>query len=448
MKKSILSMLLLAASVAGAQTTESPIPFDSARRVVAVTPAVADRLKLVAPVWPVTGDYREARLYSEDPGGGFVLVAQLPSGAFQRFPLTPVQRDALGSAIDSAMSIAGHPSAEGMTDLVSEPAGNAFARHQTFLAAIAYGPLAASLADDGPAAGGLYLATTGLTFFVSYGAAQGTPFTRAQSSLAGNLGLASATGAWLSGYALTGNSDKGVRAAALGSAIAGTVVGAKLGEHLSDAEAHAATFGIEVAAVAGGALFSGVGADSRSTALAATVAGALGYPIGVRYPRRASYTVTAGDVEATSTAALVGALAGGAIVAANDDPSPRQYITALGGGYLAGALVGDLTLARRFDLTQAQATVLKVGAVAGGLLGLAMPVLADADNTSLAFVLSATGASLGMAALASTFPASSRTSGSRVGATRVGPRFTFTPAGFAAIASRSPGNHVLARLEF
>ena len=50
MEKSILSMLLLVASVAGAQTTESPIPFDSARRVVAVTPAVADRLKLVAPV--------------------------------------------------------------------------------------------------------------------------------------------------------------------------------------------------------------------------------------------------------------------------------------------------------------------------------------------------------------------------------------------------------------
>ncbi len=109
----------------------------------------------------MTGLYREARLYSIEPGGQFVLVVQLPSGALQRFPLSAAERGSLGLAIDAAMRAAGRPSAEAMSDFVSEPAGNAFARHQTFLAAAVYGPLAASLADDGAAAGGIYLATTG-----------------------------------------------------------------------------------------------------------------------------------------------------------------------------------------------------------------------------------------------------------------------------------------------
>jgi hypothetical protein len=455
MRTIIVSLLFTASSVLAAQSTETPIPFDSALRVVAVTPAVATRLKLGAPSWPVSGLYREARLYSIDPGGGFVLVVQLPSGALQRFPLSAAERTTLGFSIDAAMRASGRPSAEPMSEFVSEPAGNAFARHQTFLAAIVYAPLAASLADDGAAAGGIYLATTGLAFFISYGSAQNTPFTRAQSDLAGSLGLAAAAGGILAGYSLTGDADRGVRALALGSAVAGMAAGVALGERLSDAEAHAATLGIETAAVTAVTVAGVAGADPRSMAIAAVLAGGTGYSIGVHYPRRASYTVTAGDVEATSTAGLVGVLAGGAFVAGLDRPSPAQYAGFLGGGYLAGLALGDLTFARRFDLTQAQANIINVGAIAGGLLGLAVPVLGDVQNNGVPYAVAAGGAALGTAAIASTFP----TVGSKVSATGRatergsrgtggGARFSITPGGLAGLAARTPGRHVLARLVF
>jgi hypothetical protein len=454
MRKAIIALSFAAASVAAAQSTESPIPFDSAQRVIAVTPAVAARLQLSSPFWPVAGEYREARLYSIDPGGGFVLVVQLSSGALQRFPLTADERHSLGFAIDAAMRASGRPSAEAMSEFVSEPAGNAFARHQTFLAAVVYAPLAASLADDGAAAGGLYLATTGLTFFISYGSAQNTPFTRAQSDLAGSLGLSAAAGGLLVGYSVTGNADKGVRAIALGSAIAGTASGVALGRRLSDAEVHAAALGIETAAVTAVTAAGIVGTDSRSIALAAAIGGSVGYPLGVRYPRRASYTVTAGDVEATSTAGLAGILAGGAVVASLDHPSSAQYATFLGGGYLAGVALGDLTIARRYDLTQAQANVVNVGALAGALLGLAVPVLTDASDSPLPYAVAAGGAVLGMAAIASTFPkAGSRLALGQASArgyqpAKRGVHFAFTPGGLAGVVSKAPGRHVLARLTF
>lgn len=154
----VLILLSTCAAAIGAQTIERP--------------------------WPARGDYREARLYAIEPGGGFVLVVQQVSGVLERFTLTETERATLRAAVDAGMSATGRPSAESASDLVSEPAGNAFARHQTALAATIYAPLAASLADDGSVAGATYLLVTGGTFFASYAATQSMPFTRAQSALA------------------------------------------------------------------------------------------------------------------------------------------------------------------------------------------------------------------------------------------------------------------------
>src|SRR5207248_2199077 len=86
-----------------AQIVETPIAFDSARRVLVVTPPLAARLRLAAPVWPVRSDFREARLYAVQPAGGFVLVVQRPDGVVERFAFDAAARAALGSAIDAAM---------------------------------------------------------------------------------------------------------------------------------------------------------------------------------------------------------------------------------------------------------------------------------------------------------------------------------------------------------
>ena len=444
-------LFLAVARVASAQTIETPAPFDSAARLFVITPGVATRLSLVAPAWPVAGEYVDARLYSVSPTGGFVLVARTPSGVFQRFSMSAAERASLQSVIDAAVLASGRPGADVGSD-VSEPAGNGFARHLTVLGALAYGPLAASLADDGNAAGAAYLAVTGLTFFISYNAGQSGRITRAQSDLASNLGLASAAAGGLLAYSATGNADKGVRLAALGSGIVGTIAGASLGRPLTDAEAHAAVTGIEATAAAGWTLSSATGASSRG--IAAVVAGseALGYVIGVRYPRQASFKVTAGDMNAVQTAGLVGALYGGAALASIDHPGPRQIGLTMGSSYLAGIIVGNYAIAQREDLSTSEANIATVGAIAGGLIGLAVPLLTQSNGTPVALAAAGFGATLGMAATLG-ITKQNRSGGDRrldrVRHSETGWRITVPSVGsVAGLMARAPGQHPLLRITF
>jgi len=57
-----LLALVLTASPLAAQVREQPVTFDTAGRVMTLTPPLVARLSLAPPVWPVTGDFVEARL--------------------------------------------------------------------------------------------------------------------------------------------------------------------------------------------------------------------------------------------------------------------------------------------------------------------------------------------------------------------------------------------------
>jgi hypothetical protein len=439
------ALLTLYTASARAQTTETPVPFDSAQRVLAVTPNMVDRLGLRAPVWPVTNVFREARLYSVAPGTGFTLVVQLSSGAFERFSLSPSDRTALGAAIDAGMIASGRPSADVGSDVVSEPAGNAFARRLTVYSALGYAPLAASLADEAKAATALYLLTTGLTYFVSYGAAQSTPFTRAQSDLAGDLGVAGGAAGLLTGYALTGNGDRGVRAAGLAGVVIGTMTGVNIARNMSDAEAHSTILGIELGAAVGVAA-SAAANDPQAMAIGAVVGGGVGLPLGLLYPRRAGYTVTAGDAQTVGTTGLIGAAFSAATL---DEGAGEGRIGAtLAGGYLVGAFVGERLLSRRFNLSRNQANVLKIGALAGGLLGAALPVLSDQTDPAVVFSAIGAGATLGVAALAGSFPKTSRASSPAVAPSGRGLGLSISPMGALAAARGVNGRHSLLRLTF
>ena len=446
------AVLALSAAVrrAGAQTVETPIAFDSAQRVTAVTPALAERLHLAQPVWPVLGEYREARLYRVSPAGGFVLVAARAGGTFERFALQADQVTALRAAIDAAMTATGRPSGDLVPD-ISEPAGNGFARHLTVLSALAYGPLAASLASDPKAGGALYLLTTGGAFFISYDAAQSGHITRAQSDLATNLGLATGLAGWGIGFAAAGNSDKGVRGAALASALVGTIAGASLGRTMTDAEAHGAIVGIESAAAATWALASAAGASDRATAGIVAGSELIGFPLGVAYPRHASYHVTAGDLNGLQTAGLVGVLYGAAL-GGRSGASSRQLGIALGSSYVAGALVGDLAIARPLDLSTSEANIGTVGALAGSLIGLAVPVLAGSRDNAFVFGAAAVGATLGLsAALAIAKPSRGRLSDGRRAESRTKDsrlRIDATPPALLGILRHRPGAYPLVRLAF
>jgi hypothetical protein len=446
MRAALIACLALAvAPRARAQLIETPVPFDSAHRVLAVTPILAERLRLAEPVWPVRGDYRDARLYSLSLGG-YVLVALLPNGALQRYELTDAQRTALGSAIDLAMASAGHPTAPAGSE-VSEPAGNGYARHVGLLSAAVYAPLAASLFDDGSAAGAAYVLTTGGAFFISYSAAQNGQITRAQGDLSANLGLAAGAAGLGLGYVASGNGDRGVRGLALGSAVVGTIAGVGLGHGLTEAEAHAAFVGIEGAGASTWAIAAGAGASRRTTAGLIVASEPIGYLLGVRYPRVSSYAVTAGDLNAMQTSALVGGVVGAALISNGGGASDRQVGAAVGAGYIGGLLVGDAAIARPFDLTNADANLVTVGAVAGGVMGLAVPLAAQSDNAALIFGSVAGGAVLGMSVIfAST---DFHQVGQRQGAVdRGGGRLQIEPGALLGLATRTPGRYPLVHFSF
>lgn len=400
----VVALSLVSSVPTRAQTIETPVPFDSARRVLSISSDMAERLGLRAPGWPVTGAYRAARLYAVTPAGGFTLVVERPSGALERTSLGVLERAALSGVIDAAIAANGGLTERAApSEVGSDPVGNAFARRLTLLSAVAYGPLAASLAADGPGAAALYLATTGLTFFASYGAAQRNQFTRAQADLASDLGLAAGVGGYLLGYAGGGDSeDKGIRALALGSALAGTVVGAVAGKGMTDADAHSTTLGIEIGAATALALSRAFSENDRLAAATVVAGGAIGLPLGVMYARRASYTVTAGDAEAVGVAGLIGAA--WAATTLGDSPSERRVMATLASGYVAGAVVGDVALARPFNFTRSQTNLLKIGALAGGLIGAAIPVLAEDVDPAVGFAAVAGGASIAVAALVGSFP--------------------------------------------
>jgi hypothetical protein len=441
---------LFAAPASGrAQTVESPVSFDSAHRVLAITPAMVQRLNLVSPTWPVAGEFKEAHLFSVSPGDAFTLVVQRPSGASERFTLSANERDALRAAIDAGMTASGRPSAEIGSDLVSEPAGNRFAVHLTTLAAIAYGPLAASLFEnDGQAAGAAWLLTTGLTFFVSYSAAQSSGITRAQSDLAGDLGLVAGGSGLLLGYAATGDADQGVRGLALASAIIGTAVCAGAAVKMSDAEVHGAMMGVRMGSAFGVAASRLGGADGRSTAAVAVAGAMIGFPLGLAYPRHAGYLVTAGDAEAMGTSGLIGAAWAAATL--GDNPSSKRVAGSLALGYFGGGLIGSQVFARQFNLTRTQATVIDAGALAGGLVGLAIPVLSSQNNEAAIWGAAAGGATLGVALLAGSFPLASKAGTPVAGRLRRlgAAQFSVSPLSALALAGRAAGQYSLVNVRF
>src|SRR5688500_19723522 len=87
----LLALLLLVGPAAAAQIVETPQAFDSAGRLMTITPSIAARLQLGPPAWRVVGDYTEARLYSLG-GGAYVLAVTRRDGSIERFAITESDR--------------------------------------------------------------------------------------------------------------------------------------------------------------------------------------------------------------------------------------------------------------------------------------------------------------------------------------------------------------------
>jgi hypothetical protein len=449
------ALLLISSGFAQAQVvTESPAPFDSAGRITTITPPLAARIGLAPDVWPVTGDYEEVRLYSSS-AGGYVLAVHRRGGTIERHAFTTGAREALRSAVSRGMAVAGRPVSEERPELISEPARGAFVRNQMLVAALIYGPAAATFPGDASERTAAYLLVTGGTFFALMAASKNIAVTRAQNHLATDGAYRGAFMARGLAFAFDVDEDDADAwaASALLGGIVGSIAGFRLGRGYTDSEAHAATLGsTTLGGTTAGILgtlgaFEGNGSKDRAAVGGIVAAGLLGYALGVRYPRRASYRVTAGDVMALLPAGLVGAALAATPVVNSDDRAITALVTA---GYLTGLLVGDRLLVRQHDFTESEGRLTQLGTLAGGLIGLGVSVMSDADETA-ALTLVAVGGFGGMAltvAIADPQLAGARTGMRPEPTGRRGARVELAPTSIAHALARVPGRHSLIRVRF
>jgi hypothetical protein len=426
--------MLAAATSLRAQVVERPVAFDSAGRVLVLTPETAARARLAPPAWRVTGSFDNARLFSTG-GGSYVLVVTRPSGAMERYDLTAAD------VADLQRRVALLPPARMLeTDRATR---NAFIRNQTLLGLAVYAPsFAYTVTNDDAGRVASWLLVSGVSYFGASTIARDIGITPAMNRLSTHAALHGGAAGLGIGEAFDMSRDGRAAAAFLGS-VGGAAAGVVLGRDMTPSEAVATGFGADVAAGLALGLALGAGADSRTASGAMVAAGLAGYPLGLYYARNVPYNVTAGDVRALAVTAVVGALATTPFLT-QSDPSGSTVALALTGGAVAGLVAGDRFLVRRFDHNTAEGTLLALGAGAGGLMGAGVATLIESNQGGDGLLV----ASLGTVGAVAGIVVSERLLLPRADARRLASGLTVQPLGLAMAAAGMPGNHPLVRLTF
>lgn len=443
-----LLLLFFAAPVA-AQVIERPVPFDSAAQVMVLTPLIADRAGLRAPMWPVSGDFVEARLYTVTDSA-YVLTVRRGSGVVERYALTAEDREAI------RVSVSRLP-----PEVVRErtDASSGFIRNQSLLGLAVYAPaFSYAIGENAASATAGYLVVAGGTFFAASEIARRFFISRPQNDLSFNTGRNGALGTWGLVY-LLGGEDKAQAAGAFIGGLGGTALGLRLARGMTEAEAVGAGFGADLgAAIAFGTtgMIQGDGSCELNPATGFTTcserfsdkfrvftilaSGLAGYPLGVLYPKNSSYNVTPGDIQILWATALLGVGAGVSFLPESPSTS-TAYAAATAGGVL-GVFLGDRFLVRRADHSRTDAGLLTLGTGSGMLMGAGVAALIDNDlNPPLVFSLATVG---GLAGLIVT----ERTRDPRPDAGRQRVRVTFNPSGLVSLATGARGSHSLFTVRF
>ena len=447
----LLALFAIPPREAAAQIRERPVPFDSAGRILAITPPLAARLGLAPPAWPVSGDYVDVRLYTvDDSSGAAVLVVRRPREVLERYPLAAAQRAELVAAVNRGVATqraAGGP--DSLATRISDPVRGWFVANQTALGVALFGPFAAALAGNAAGGTAAYLAVAGGTFFIAADRARRSPVSNAANHLAWHGARHGAAAAGLTMAVLAGENvdDQAVAGAVLLGGVLGDIAGYQAARPMTDAEAHGVSHGaFSASAVAFG---SSIAADlwrdegSRRAAAALVLgAGAVGYPLGLRYARTRGYRVTAGDVGTLVAGELLGMTTVATFIPQDID-NERQVAAFLAGGYVLGAIAADRLIVRSFDYGEAESRLLQLGTVAGAVVGLAVPVLAESDNPQAIFGPATAGGILGAILTHRLLgPARARSAAAmRTGRRPDGERLTlrFTPQNIVLARSGRPG---------
>lgn len=393
---------------APARAQELLVPLDERGRVEVVDAALDARLGLFADRYP---GFREARLF-QAPDSSYVLEITLSLGgrtARQRVPLTAAEAGELRRQVGER--IAARAPAAGL-----DQDGRYLLMGQTTLLGLGYYgwavPYVAGAEDTGAVS--LYLITAGASFFLPYALTEGRPVTYGMANLSRYGATRGLAHGLLLDQLLFGDPE-GYRCDEFGCRDdeggerrrAATALLASVGEGLGGyawARREGMTAGTANAIGTGGdfGLLGGMGlaylagtddVGERAAAAFALPAAAAGIVAGRRVAARRDYSW--GDADVIYTAGAVGALAGAA-AADLATLEGRPVVAAAMAGAAAGLYLGDRRV-RDTDFTVGQASLNRLGTIAGGLVGLGVGALLsieDEDPTA-ALTLAAAGASLG-----------------------------------------------------
>jgi hypothetical protein len=356
--------------------------------------------------------FREARLF-QAPDGAFVLEITTElrgQTARERVPLTAEEVATLRKDVGARV-------AERAPDAGLDQEGRYLLLGQTTLLGLGfYGwALPYMLDTGGTGSVSLYLLTAGASFFVPYALTEGktVSFSAANLSRYGaSRGIAHGlllerlvTGGpdrhetCLDGYCYiyTDDHDRTAASFALLTSVAEGVAGYYWAKNERMTAGTANT-------IAGGGdlgLFWGLGTaylagsddiGSRTTAAVALPAAAAGVAAGHWLAARRDYTW--GDADVMYTAGALGALSGGALVAAADGSDKLAVASAMAGSAL-GVYLSD-RLVKDTDFTVGQATLNRLGTLAGALAGASLGVMTESGRVGV--VGAAAGGIAGFAA--------------------------------------------------
>jgi len=437
----LFALMLLVAPFARAQVVETPLPFDSAGRVMAVTPSIAARVQLGPPAWRVVGDYTEARLFAIAPDAYVVVVARR-DGSVERYSLTASDVAYLRERVSTL------PSQFIMRPPRGKRAG--FIIVQSLLGLMIYAPAFATAVTDNDAGGAsAYLLVAGATFFGATQIARDYTITPAMLALSTHGAVHGAVAGGALPYIL-GASEYNDEASATGyfvGGLAGTAAGLIMGNRMTGGEAAASGFGADVSLLTAiGLLAAAEGGDGgpsfgRGDAAFIVGAAALGYPLGYLYPRNVSYKVTGGDVGTLWVTGALGALTALTFIVDNSTGLTAGSL-ALTGGFLGGIVAGDRLLVKRFDHTVGDATLLGVGGIAGALVGLGVASLVGGSDDARVNVGIAAASAIAGATATHLYIAPGGDEG------RFSSRLRFNPAGAALAAAGVPGRFPVLSVSF
>jgi energy-converting hydrogenase Eha subunit C len=434
---------------ASAQVIERPVPFDSAGLVTVMTPFLADKAALRPPWWPVSGEFTEARLFTANDST-YVLAVGRRTGVVERYNLTATDREAIRAVVSRLPR---------EVIVARTDARNGFIARQSLLGLIAYGPtFAGAIANNDAGAAAGYLVVAGGSFFAASEISRRMLVTKPQTDLSFNLGHNGALAGWATMYLLHSNNHMQSAGAFIGG-LTGAALGLHFANAMTEADAIGAGFGSDIGALIGygaaetirgssgcvqksdGTFDCGGRISDRGVVALVLASGIIGYPLGVLYPRNASYSVTPGDIQTLWPSAAIGASAASLFL--SDDPTTSHAALALTSGGVVGMILGDRFLVRKFDHSRADGLRVTLGALAGGLMGAGIASLTNPSdpNRRLVSGMATAGGLIGVIA-------TERYLDPSPDAGRRGMRLTVNPMSIFFVAAHTPGNHSLLNVRF